>query len=185
MTHLCLIRHGQTDWNVQGRYTGQSDIPLNGTGQAQAQSLVEQLTSHKIDAIFSSDLMRASETAGILSESFQIPVQLDSRLREINQGEWEGKHLDDIKLKYNDIWQKRKSNPHDIRPPGGESLPEVSTRVIEAVEEIAAKYPEGTVLIISHGLAIALILCKITAVPIEQAYNLIPSNTEPVWIDWE
>jgi alpha-ribazole phosphatase len=185
MTHLCLIRHGQTNWNVQGRYTGQSDIPLNGTGKIQAKSLIPQLQNRQIDAIFSSDLLRASETARIISDYFQIPVQLDSRLREINQGVWEGQHLDDIKLKYNEIWQQRETNPHNVRPPGGETLSEVSTRVITAIEEIASKYPDGAVLIISHGLAIALILCKIKDIPMEQAYDLIPSNTEPIWIDWK
>ena len=185
MTHLCLIRHGQTDWNVQGRYTGQSDIPLNGTGKAQAQSLISQLINQQIDAIFSSDLLRASETARIISDYLQIPVQLDTRLREINQGAWEGQHLDDIKVNYNEIWQRRKSNPHKVRPPGGETLSEVSTRVIAAIEEIVSYFPEGTVLIISHGLAIALILCKIKNIPIEQAYDLIPSNTEPIWIEWK
>ena len=96
MTRLCLIRHGQTDWNIQGRIQGQTDIPLNETGRTQAYVLAKLLKNEEFAAIFSSDLDRAKETAAILAASFCLPVTVEPRLREVNQGEWEGQLVTDI-----------------------------------------------------------------------------------------
>jgi 2,3-bisphosphoglycerate-dependent phosphoglycerate mutase len=85
MTQLWLIRHGLTDWNLEGRYQGQSDIPLNAEGLAQARRLAERLKGTSIEALFSSDLLRAYQTAKILGECLGLPVQADPRLREIHQ----------------------------------------------------------------------------------------------------
>jgi alpha-ribazole phosphatase len=184
MTKLCLIRHGQTDWNLEGRYQGQSDVPLNETGRAQACALAGKLAGHSFDAVYASDLSRARETAEIVAAALHMPVRLETRLREINQGEWEGQLVDDIKARYADLWQQRSADPASIRPPQGETVGEVAARVSAALEEISRAHPQGSVLVVSHGLSLATVLCKARGIPVGQAYTVIPDNAEPLWVEW-
>ncbi len=185
MTELCLVRHGQTDWNLEGRYMGQSDIPLNATGRIQADSLAGKLKGHLFSAIYTSDLQRAQATADAIAAVLDLPVIADTRLREINQGDWEGKFVDSIRNQYAELWKQRTTDPASIRPPGGETVMEVAERVYAAVEDIAFIHPTGSVLIVSHGLALATVLCRVRGIPIGQAYSVIPENTEPVWVEWK
>jgi broad specificity phosphatase PhoE len=184
MTRFCLIRHGQTDWNLEGRYQGQSDVPLNLVGREQAHTLARQLSGQSFSAIFSSDLIRAKETADILASVLKAPVIVDSRLREINQGEWEGQLVEVLKAKYNGLWEMRTVDPAGVRPPGGETVGEVAARMYAAMDDIANQFPEGEVLIISHGLALATVICKAKGMKVGQAYRVIPGNAEPVWVTW-
>jgi broad specificity phosphatase PhoE len=184
MTELCLVRHGQTDWNLEGRYMGQSDIPLNATGRSQAYDLAEKLKGDRFFGIYTSDLQRAQETANTIAAALNLPVTTDARLREINQGDWEGKFLDIIRNQYAELWKQRTTDPASIRPPGGETVREVAERVYAAVDDIAHIHPTGCVLIVSHGLALATVLCKVRSIPIGQAYSVIPENTEPIWVEW-
>lgn len=185
MTHLCLIRHGQTDWNLEGRYQGQSDVPLNENGLEQARSLAKQLEGNKFTAIYSSDLKRAHQTAEPISRSLGISIRLEPRLREINQGEWEGVLVEEIKARYAKLWSQRTIDPANVRPPGGETVREVATRVYAALDDIDRLFPEGRVLVVSHGLSIATAICRAKNILIGQAYTVIPDNVQPVWMDWK
>jgi alpha-ribazole phosphatase len=185
MTQFCLIRHGQTDWNLEGRYQGQSDVPLNKNGQTQAHLLAEQLQGRSFTTIYTSDLRRAKDTAEIIALTLHLPIQVDSRLREINQGDWEGQQVDAIKSRYTDLWEKRAQDPASVRPPGGETVSEVATRVHAAFDDIAVSHPGGSIMVVSHGLALATILCEVRGIPVGLAYSLIPDNAEPVWVTWE
>lgn len=185
MTQLCLIRHGQTDWNLEGRYQGQSDVSLNENGLAQAQSLNEKLDGQKFSAIYSSDLIRAKQTAEPIANLLGLKIQIDPRLREINQGEWEGVLVDDIKARYAEIWSQRTVDPASVRPPGGETVGEVATRVYAALDDIARLFPTERVIIVSHGLSIATAICRDQGIPVGQAYTVIPDNVQPVWMDWK
>ncbi|HSG42678.1 MAG TPA: histidine phosphatase family protein [Anaerolineales bacterium] len=185
MTKLCFVRHGQTDWNLEGRYQGQSDVPLNENGLKQAQSLIDTLNGHTFDAIYSSDLMRAKQTAQPIADKLGISMQIEPRLREINQGEWEGVLVDDIRARYAEIWSQRTVDPANVRPPGGETVREVATRVYAALDDISRLFPMEQLLITSHGLSIATAICRDKDIPIGQAYTVIPDNVEPVWMEWE
>jgi len=184
MTQLCLVRHGQTDWNLEGRYQGQSDVPLNKTGRYQARALAQDLKGYPFTAIYSSDLERAKETAEFLAEILHLPVTIDSRLREINQGQWEGQLVDDIKARFSELWKQRTADPASLRPPGGETVAEVARRVYTALDDITRLHPGGSVLVASHGLVLATVICKVRGIPLGQAYSVIPNNTEPVWLQW-
>ena len=184
MTRLCLVRHGQTDWNLEGRYQGQSDVPLNGNGISQAEALTEKLNGHSFSAIYSSDLIRAHQTAKPIADKLGLSVHTEPRLREINQGEWEGVLVDDIKARYADLWSQRTVDPAGVRPPGGETVSEVAERVYAALDEIARLFPSGHVLIVSHGLSIATAICRDRGIPVGQAYTVIPENVQPVWMEW-
>lgn len=184
MTRFCLIRHGQTDWNLEGRYQGQSDVPLNETGLAQARQLANELRGESFSAIHSSDLLRARQTAQPIAEALHLPVQIDPRLREINQGEWEGQLVEDIRRRYASLWAQRTVDPAGIRPPDGETVAEVAERVQAAIHDIARRTSSGPVLIVSHGLSLATIICRVQNIPIGKAYTVIPDNVQPVWIEW-
>jgi broad specificity phosphatase PhoE len=184
MTWLCLVRHGQTDWNLQGRYMGQSDIPLNQPGRLQAHNLARQLQDQAFAAVYTSDLERARETAEIIAAALHLPVNSDARLREIHQGEWEGQLVQVIQARYAGLWQQRSVDPAGVRPPGGETVGEVALRVYAALDEIARLHPGLSALVVSHGLAIATAICSARAIPVGMAYTVIPENALPVWLDW-
>jgi broad specificity phosphatase PhoE len=185
MTRLCLVRHGQTDWNLEGRYQGQSDVPLNENGRLQARSLALQLQNQIFAAIYTSDLERAKETAKIIADALHLPVINEARLREINQGEWEGQLIDIIKARYADLWQERTLDPASVRPPGGETVGELANRLQAALNDIARLHPGRSVLVVSHGLAIATVICKMRDIPVGMAYSVIPDNAELVWVEWD
>ncbi len=185
MTRLVLVRHGETDWNREGRYTGQSDIPLNDVGVAQARRLAKRLRDESLDALYSSDLARAAMTARIVSEVAGVEVQQDRRLREINQGDWEGLPFSEIRLRYHGLFEQRKKDPHSVAPPGGETVGEVRTRVLDALEDILRAHPLGPVAIVSHGLPLAIIKAHFQGLPIEAIWDHIPENAAPFMIDTE
>jgi len=184
-TKLCLVRHGQTDWNLEGRYQGQSDVPLNKNGREQAQSLIETLGDRNFSVVYTSDLSRARETAEPIAKALNIPLRVDPRLREINQGEWEGVLVDDIKARYAELWAQRTIDPASVRPPGGETVSEVAERVYAALDDIVRRFPADNVLVISHGLSIATAICRAQDIPVGQAYTVIPDNVKPVWMSWK
>lgn len=183
-THFCLVRHGQTDWNIIGRYQGQSNVPLNQIGLQQAAETAENLAVDSFTALYSSDLLRTVQTAKAISVKLNLPIHLDTRLREINQGDWEGQLVTTIQEHYSQLWQDRKMDPANFRPPQGETVAEVAERVHSALDEISAAHPDEKVLIVSHGLAIATAICTAKAIPLGQSYNWIPENANPVWLEW-
>jgi broad specificity phosphatase PhoE len=178
MTELHLIRHGQTDWNLAGRYQGQSDIPLNAAGLTQAQSLALSLSGQRFDALYSSDLQRAHQTAQALAQILNLPIHVRRGLREISMGAWEGRLLAEVSLGYT------QNKSPDARAPGGESVAEVAARMALSAAEITRAHPHGRVLLVSHGLALATLVCQANRIPLEQVYEHIPDNAKPTVISW-
>lgn len=140
MTKLLLARHGETDWNRDGRWQGWADPPLNETGRAQARTLAAQLAPTPLDAIYSSDLRRARETAEILAERHALEVVLDAGLREVDVGSWSGLTRTEIEERF----------PGGERP-DGETREQHAARILAAVERIARQHPGGSILLVSHG----------------------------------
>jgi probable phosphoglycerate mutase len=143
VTTLLLARHGETDWNRELRIQGSSDIELNELGREQAQALADELADVDLDAIYASDLSRARATAEVVAATKELPVRLDPRLRERAFGSWEGLTREDIEERF---------LPDDR--PDGESDEDVRTRVLAAIDEIAAAHPGQQVLVVSHGGAL-------------------------------
>lgn len=185
MTELWLVRHGQTDWNLQRRYQGQTDPPLNATGLQQAELAGEALVGRHYAAIYSSDLQRARVTAEIIGRRLGMEVLVDSRLREVNFGKWEGMLVADIQTRYPVEWEARQQDRLHARPPGGESVQDVAARLWPAVDELAARHPHDTLILVSHGLALATILCRAQGLPLVCARDLIPDNAQPHCIVWD
>jgi probable phosphoglycerate mutase len=184
MAEIWLVRHGQTDWNLEGRFQGQLDVPLNDTGMDQARVLADQLSEKKFCALYSSDLMRARQTAEIIAGRVNLPIKFDRRLREIAQGEVEGLLLEEVKLRHVGSLEERILNPVHARMPGGESVSEVALRFQEAINEIACAHPIEPVLVASHGLAIATMVCKARGYPLESVYSHIQDNATAEVIFW-
>ena len=154
---IVLIRHGETDWNAEDRYQGQLDPPLNRRGIAQARRLAEELKGAGLQALYSSPLQRALQTAEIISQALDIPLHTDPRLKEIRQGEWEGLLRSEIAARYPELFRRWLEEPWAATPPGGESLAQVRERVIAAVSEIASRHRGEKVGVVTHLIPIYII----------------------------
>jgi len=151
VTELLFIRHGETDWNRQQRFQGQIDVPLNATGQAQAAQMAARLTADRHDALFSSDLLRARETAAPLARGWALtPVSL-AGFREQSFGVLEGLDVPTIQARHPDLWQRWLEHRADYALPGGESLRQFHTRVMAALHELAASRPGARLAVVTHG----------------------------------
>jgi len=184
VTLLYLIRHGRTDWNDEGRYQGQTDLPLNARGHQQAQELAAALSARPWTALYSSDLARARQTAQALSERTGLPVRLDVRLREIDVGRWSGQLIRVVRDGDPELYARWQAVPSQVCPPGGESLHELTARLAAALDDIAAAHPEGTVAVFTHGAAIATVLCRVRQLPLDGFRSLILDNTSWEVIRW-
>jgi 2,3-bisphosphoglycerate-dependent phosphoglycerate mutase len=143
VTEILLVRHGETDWNRERRVQGHTDRPLNDEGRKQAQALARELAGDNVDAVYSSDLVRAHETARIVAGRLGLDVIVLPELRERDFGTWEGLTDDEILARF----------PQAHNGPWGdaESREEMLDRVREAIARIAAAHPNGSVLVITHG----------------------------------
>jgi broad specificity phosphatase PhoE len=156
-TTLLLIRHGETSWNIEGRYQGQADPPLNDKGLLQAQELVEKLASIAIDILYTSPLRRAMQTAQIIAHQRQIPCITEPRLMEIHQGDWQTRLRSEIESLYPEIFRQWEQQPWQVTPPGGESLSQVKKRVYAALDEIITDHAGQHIGLVTHRIPIALI----------------------------
>jgi alpha-ribazole phosphatase len=165
MTHLFLIRHGETDHNVQKRFQGHSDMGLNQRGEAMANALQKHLADASFSAVFSSDLRRAAQTAGIIAEPHDWTMIQDQRLREMDFGEWEGLTYGEIEERTPDELAAWEADMTATPPPGGETLGEFSNRVEAALNDLTKGYPEENILIVSHGGVLQVICCLAMEIP--------------------
>ena len=151
VTELLFIRHGQTDWNLEQRFQGQIDVPLNATGQAQAQRLARRLDTESCDAFFTSDLLRARQTAAPLAAAWgRHPVAL-AGLREQNFGVLEGLDLPTIQARHADLWQGWLRQGADYCLPGGESLRSFDARVMQTLAELLQLAGGQRLVVVTHG----------------------------------
>ena len=140
---LYVVRHGQTGYNIDNKVCGISDVELTSLGKQQAKMASEQLKDISLDMIFASPLQRAHETAKIINEKYHLNIQIDSRVQEINFGQFEG-------VINNEEFQYYKQN-HALHYPQGESLFQVVHRVYSFLEELENKYPDKNILVVCHG----------------------------------
>jgi len=148
---LFLFRHGETDWNREGRLQGHTDTPLNQTGLVQAQALSEILRPHRLDAVVSSDLSRARNTAQIVAEALGLPLFTDAGLRETNVGAAEGLLWSDAKTRFGEGLTERWYSDGDVAFPGGETGTETRIRGLAALQRFAAAQPFRRIGVSTHG----------------------------------
>jgi glucosyl-3-phosphoglycerate phosphatase len=154
-----LWRHGQTTWNVEHRFQGQTDIPLDETGEAQAEYTARRLATLRPDKIFTSDLSRALQTADALSKLTGLAITPDKDLRERSGGDWEGLSDEDIRTRY-------PAERASWNPPNGEPTAAVADRVAGAFTRIAESLEAGQLaVVVSHGAALRLGMERILGLP--------------------
>jgi phosphoserine phosphatase len=160
-TRILLIRHGETDWNRIHRFQGRSDLPLNKKGREQARAVAMALRHESIMAVYTSPLVRAIETARLITMSHpSTPVVEEAGLIEMDLGDFDGMEARQWAAQFRDFRKTWQENPASLKMPGGESLKDVQTRAINTLEQIITMYPPGSTLVIcSHNFVNLTLLC--------------------------
>jgi broad specificity phosphatase PhoE len=172
VTTLILVRHGETDWNAQHRWQGHSDTPLNAAGRNQAGVLAGELK--RVDAVYSSDLARARETAEILAERIGLEVRLDPRLRERGFGAWEGLTTEEIESSF-PAEQRRWRAGIGAGAPDAEPFDAFAARVGSFVEEVGHRHVGEEVLVVAHGGTIRVIHALAAGLDYVRDHRSIPA----------
>jgi probable phosphoglycerate mutase len=155
-TTFLLARHGETDWNRARRWQGHADPPLNDVGREQARALAAALDGVPLDAVYSSDLRRARDTAAVVAEAHGLEVVATAALREIDVGEWSGLTTAEIEERFPAGWDRHAAGGDGWER--GETHEAMSARIVGAVSEIAAGHPGETVFCVLHGGVIRALL---------------------------
>ncbi len=164
MPRLFLVRHGDTELNSRERYWGHSDVKLGAAGLKQAEKLRDRLVTEKIDAIYSSDLERASLTAKIIASKHQLDVITCAELQEINFGKVEGLTFDEIIRLYPELTELWTSWSRQLKFPDGESVDELNCRVSKFLGRLEKHAPDETILIVAHAGPLRLLVCHLLGI---------------------
>ena len=186
MTELLFIRHGETDWNLQHRFQGQIDVPLNGTGVAQAARLAARLAGDVHDALFASDLLRARETAQPLAAAWRLSPAWLPGLREQHFGMLEGLDAPTIIERHPEIWARWLEHRGDYAlPGGGESLRQFHARVMGTVRELGAAHGGKRVALVTHGGVLDMLWRSAHGLPVEGLRRCEIPNTGLNRLRWK
>jgi broad specificity phosphatase PhoE len=150
MTRIILVRHGRTPWNKDKIFRGSRDIPLDEVGREEASLLAEWLRGETIHAAYTSPLSRSRDTAEAIAKPHGIKVVDHPGLSDLVYGDWEGVSLAEVKVKFDDLYRQWETSPHSVRFPGGETLDELRTRSLAAVDEVVQRHPDQVVLLSAH-----------------------------------
>lgn len=164
MGRVYLIRHGEVAWNKENAYVGVTDLPLNDTGRGQAEMLAGYLQKKNLSAIYSSNLSRAQETAGMISARTGLSVQVVPELHEVNYGDWEGVNEKEIATRWAKEFREWRDEPMSVRIPGGEPFSEMRDRAYEAFRSIAGAHPDENIAVVAHKTVNRVILCCVMGV---------------------
>ncbi len=177
MTRLYLIRHGTTDNNLDGRFQGSLDAPLNAQGLAQAQCLGERFKNIDLDQIYTSPLQRARQTAEGLRGDKPIALLSLKGLMEIDGGSMEGLTVDENNVRFPGLMDIFRKDPSSFSAPNGESCRQVYDRMVKSIQTIVKRHPGKTIACVSHGFAIQTFLCWAFKTPFHEMTQHILNNT--------
>ncbi len=173
MTTLYLIRHGEVVNAWEKRYNGQIDVPLTKYGIEQIKDISRRLDGVDIKVIYATGLIRTVKGAEIIAERLKrAPVIIKEELKERKLGKWEGLTLNEIIEQYPEKWMAWKDDMVNYRPPGGESLRELSERVIPVLRELTSLHRGEEILIVGHGGVNRIILCDALNLFLENFYRI-------------
>ena len=173
MVTVILVRHGETDWNQERRVQGSgSDRQLTGTGRRQAESIGLRLRQERIQAIYSSPLQRALNTARAISRHHQVEVQIEPSLNEIDAGEMEGILVKKIGSYLNQLVASERGDKSISGLYGGEALTEVQRRAWSTIQRLVDKHGDGTIVVVSHYFVILSIICSVLKLPLSEMGRL-------------
>jgi 2,3-bisphosphoglycerate-dependent phosphoglycerate mutase len=182
MARLVLLRHGESQWNLENRFTGWVDVPLSSRGIQEAKNAGEKLRPYRFDRAFTSVLQRANETLRLALEVIgqtAIPTERDKALNERMYGELQGLNKAETAKKYGDDQVKIWRRSYDVRPPGGESLKDTAERVLPYYEKAIKPHVRSgeTILIAAHGNSLRALVMELEQLTKEQVLELnIPTG---------
>lgn len=166
MTEVILIRHGETDWNVQGRFQGQIDVPLNAFGERQAERLAERLVLERVDVLYCSDLLRTRQTAAPAERGLQLAAAPDAALREQHFGVLEGLSFDEVRARHPDELASWMLHDPDYTLPEGESVRRFHARVVGALHALTARHAGERLAVVTHGGVLDMLYRTVQGLPL-------------------
>lgn len=172
-TTLFLVRHGQSEANLQRRFAGQLDSPLSELGREQAREAAQRLADESIAIAYASPLRRARSTAEVICAELGLDLHVADGLKEMCFGPWQGRPIDEAERRWPDDFAHYRRAPSQFSLAGAETFPELQRRVVETVHTIARRHPGQRVLIVSHGVATKVLLLHLR----EQPLDALPTLT--------
>ena len=184
-TEIILIRHGETEWNSQQRMQGHSNSDLSSVGQAQIQALGQWMKNVPFDHIYSSDSLRAKQTAEAITQFSGHELKIDLRLREKNLGVFEGLTSEEARERHPEVFRLFKTAGSKYVIDEGESTQQLQDRALEIVDEIRIKHPEEHVLLVTHGGFIRVVMKHSLGLSLETPTRFLIRNTGLFRLVWE
>ena len=178
-----LLRHGETALSAERRFAGRGDLPLTGLGEKQAAAAAARLAGRKVDAIVSSPLRRARQTADAVAAATGVPVSVEDGLMEVDFGEWEGLTFAEARERWPDELTAWLADP-SLAPPGGESFADAAARVGPALDRVLAAHPAESVVVVSHVTPIKTVICRAMLAPPAAMFRFHLDLASLTEIDW-
>ena len=182
-TRICLVRHGETEWNAEGRVQGQTDIPLSAVGHAQARAAAQILARHDFSAIYASDLLRVRQTAEPAARRLALPVVLDAQLRERHYGIFECLLYTEVRERFPTHYARFRDKDPDFDFDTGESLRAFFDRALAAVGRIARAHCGEHVLVFTHGGVLDMVYRHIHALGLSAPREFGVPNAGLNWVE--
>jgi probable phosphoglycerate mutase len=182
-TRICMVRHGETAWNAEGRVQGQLDIPLNDVGRAQARATAVVLAEHDFTAIYCSDLMRVRQTAEPAAKRLALPVSYMAELRERHYGMFETLTYVEVREKFPEQYARFRDKDPDFDFEGGESLRGFNERSLKAVGDLIARHQGEQILVFTHGGVLEMVYRHARAVGLSSARDFEIPNAAINWVE--
>jgi len=166
-----MVRHGETDWNLKGRFQGHSDVPLNSIGRQQSAAIARRLAGEDLHAIYASDLSRAWDTAVAIGNHHECEIIADPRIREGNFGQWEGMTYAEIETRDPQAVKAWHEDLLNFAPPAGETPLQVAARAAAFNDDLRANHQNEALLLVAHGGALQILTCLLLGIPIEKFWQ--------------
>lgn len=175
-TRFLLVRHGQTAWNKDVRFRGTTDLPLSDLGLAQAERVAQWLRDEPIQAIVSSPLKRAVQTAQPLSDALNLPIRTHHGLISADYGEWQGHTPQEVSARWPELYRQWQQSPDLVTFPGGESLKIVLDRTVAMLDELSQAHPDQTVALFSHEIVTKTLLGYVLGMELSAHWRVPQDN---------
>lgn len=182
-TRLCLVRHGETAWNAEGRVQGQTDVPLNAVGAAQADAVGAALAGERFSAIYSSDLTRVRQTAQPAAQRLGLPVRLDAALRERHYGMFETCTYAEVRVRFPEDYARFRKKELDYDFQGGESLRRFNERALGCVRALAERHAGEAILVFTHGGVLEMVYRDVHASGLSAPRDFEIPNAALNWVE--
>jgi 2,3-bisphosphoglycerate-dependent phosphoglycerate mutase len=185
MTRICLVRHGETDWNAERRLQGHIDVPLNATGVAQARATAANLAEQDFTAVYTSDLQRARQTAAEAARSLALDPQPEPRLRERHYGNFQGLTYAEAQTRYPEGYRRfQERDPSFTFGDDGESLEDFAGRIRTALEALAERHAGEQILVVTHGGVLDIAHRLASGKPLDSVRDFTIPNAALNWIEY-